>query len=144
MKKRSLKIRPDDTPESIFKRLKNAARKRSERMVLSGDLRSATICERCGDEPAPVMRSNGRRQSRMEMHHLDYNDPSQIEWLCKDCHMGVHGSRHRVKVDRIPRVAKTPIVPREPKQSKRPGNILWAHNAYPDRPRARASIEISD
>jgi len=36
-------------------------------------------CEQCGSPDS-------------EMHHPDYSKPLQIVWLCRPCHLGLHGS----------------------------------------------------
>ncbi len=27
---------------------------------------------------------------KAEMHHPDYNEPLQVEWLCRPCHLTLH------------------------------------------------------
>lgn len=39
-------------------------------------------CERCGSEKA-------------EKHHKDYRKPLDVTWLCRPCHMAVHGRAKR-------------------------------------------------
>ena len=131
----------------VSQRLKNRTRKRSERMVASGLLRSADVCEKCGEGCRKIIRSNGKPYSLLQMHHPDYNDASHILWLCHLCHMTIHGRISRPKVLKKsvitkatePKKVKTPKVIRAPKKI----NILWAHNAYPGRDQARLSIEIA-
>lgn len=71
-------------------------------------------CEKCGVVPPVMMRTNGRRQSWLEMHHPDYADESNILWLCKECHLAVHDRKLRTSKPK-PRVVQP---------------VLWAHNAY--------------
>lgn len=94
-----------------LQRLKWATRQQSKRLVARGVLRKAVECEKCGAAPQTAMRSNGRPQPWLEMHHPDYNDPTKIVWLCKKCHLGLHGQTLKV----------TPYLA-EP--------LMWAHNAY--------------
>lgn len=39
-------------------------------------------CERCGQSPG----RGAFGQSLVQMHHLDYERPELIEWLCPSCH----------------------------------------------------------
>ncbi len=97
-------------------RLKWRTRKRSERLVEKGLLRSPGYCEKCGIVPQIIMRTNGRPQSWLEMHHPDYSDETLIVWLCKECHLANHGKKLRI--------------PRPPKKPRVVQPVLWAHNAY--------------
>lgn len=38
-------------------------------------------CSRCG--------KSGEEQ-RIELHHPNYDEPLEVVWLCKSCHMEVH------------------------------------------------------
>jgi hypothetical protein len=40
-------------------------------------------CGLCGAEKA-------------EKHHPDYNDPHNIEWLCRSCHLDLHRNEGRI------------------------------------------------
>ena len=35
-------------------------------------------CERCGTK-------------NVQMHHDDYNQPLQVRWMCRQCHLRLHG-----------------------------------------------------
>lgn len=48
----------------------------------SGKLKRASRCEVCG---------NGAPQYRLVAHHLDYNAPLAIIWLCHPCQAHNHG-----------------------------------------------------
>lgn len=43
--------------------------------IKTGRLIKSTSCERCG-----------RKECVIEAHHLSYDDPLKVEWLCKSCH----------------------------------------------------------
>ena len=49
-----------------------------KRAIKRGDLIRATICEACG------------KPHLTEGHHEDYNQPLEVEWLCRTCHRRVH------------------------------------------------------
>lgn len=38
-------------------------------------------CEKCGSE-------------KVEMHHDDYDKPLQVRWLCRECHLELHGEEN--------------------------------------------------
>lgn len=38
-------------------------------------------CVRCGS-------------SESQMHHEDYSKPLEVTWLCRPCHLQVHGKKH--------------------------------------------------
>lgn len=38
-------------------------------------------CECCGDE-------------KSQMHHEDYDKPLQVQWLCRKCHLELHGEEN--------------------------------------------------
>lgn len=48
------------------------------------------------------------------MHHPDYSDATKIVWLCKKCHLALHGAK--LTVDQTKPQVVHPV--------------LWAHNAY--------------
>lgn len=45
--------------------------------VAAGRVTKPDACSRCGGHP-------------VEAHHPDYNQPLEVEWLCKACHEGTH------------------------------------------------------
>lgn len=48
--------------------------------ILHGDLVRPDTCSRCGQPHAII-----------EAHHHDYSLPLDVEWLCRDCHLKLHG-----------------------------------------------------
>ena len=46
-------------------------------------------CRVCGDKAQP--------------HHLDYDQPLLVEWLCRKCHLAEHGKMCHVKEPADPR-----------------------------------------
>ena len=54
--------------------------------VRRGRLVPPSHCTDCGDEPG--VDTLGRR--RIEAHHAEYERPLDVEWLCRDCHLGRH------------------------------------------------------
>jgi len=76
-------------PENHFYRGGETASSRAhdilESAVRSGDVVRKTICEKCGASP---IYKDGR--SGVQAHHSDYNQPVNVEWLCKDCHHDWH------------------------------------------------------
>jgi hypothetical protein len=39
-------------------------------------------CEKCGN-------------TKVEMHHEDYDKPLEVNWLCRECHLDLHNERNR-------------------------------------------------
>lgn len=67
-------------------RIKNLARKYTNLAILRGEL-TREPCAFCGKEQG-------------EAHHLDYNQPLLIVWLCSDCHRELH---YTIKKGEIPK-----------------------------------------
>lgn len=70
-------------PRSYYKPdpLKEAARRATKKAIREGRLRDEPeACEDCGTTEENLM-----------IHHVDYSNPLDIEWLCTTC----HGRRHR-------------------------------------------------
>jgi hypothetical protein len=57
---------------------KNRARETLQRAVRRGLIARPTNCDMCG------------RQRKLDAHHEDYSQPLKVEWLCHQCHMGLH------------------------------------------------------
>lgn len=56
-----------------------AARKRARNAIRSGKLIRPDSCSSCGKRGKP------------EPHHVDYDKPFDVEWLCGECHSVRHG-----------------------------------------------------
>lgn len=69
---------------------KQNARYTARRLLEQGRLLRKDVCEKCGDKPKPFIRVNGRKQSRLEMHHPDHTKPAEVVWLCTKCHLAFH------------------------------------------------------
>jgi hypothetical protein len=63
-------------------RFRNAARQMVHQALRLGLIEKPEACERCGAKPPP---------RRLHAHHLDYEKPLEIVWLCSLC----HGEEHR-------------------------------------------------
>ena len=59
-------------------RVKEKARVKVQEAVYSGALIKPQACVKCGTH------------GRIEAHHVDYNQPLKIEWLCVTCHKQAH------------------------------------------------------
>ena len=59
---------------------KTLARDITTRGIASGRLTRPDKCVDCG------------RTASIEAHHIDYNDPDKIIWLCSPCHRKAHGA----------------------------------------------------
>jgi hypothetical protein len=46
-------------------------------------------CEVCG-----AIQNPGKRK-KIQAHHVNYNKPLEVVWLCTDCHGHVHAGRRR-------------------------------------------------
>jgi hypothetical protein len=61
-------------------------------------------CEVCGAHPTETQ-SNGRTRRGVVAHHDDYNQPLNVRWLCKPCHIRWHARnasiRPRPKIARL-------------------------------------------
>ncbi len=64
--------------EPIFKE------KRKIRALNKNEYKNKQVCEKCGNI------------ENVERHHLDYNNPLIIIWLCKVCHNKEHTVCHTV------------------------------------------------
>jgi hypothetical protein len=58
------------------------ARRITRTAIERGELVRPETCERCGKKPAPM--KDGR--SAIQVHHLDYSNPLEVQWLCYQCH----------------------------------------------------------
>jgi hypothetical protein len=72
------------------KNWKQEARYTANKLKQNGILKP-TICADCGFAPKPFLRTNGRKQSVLEMHHPDHERPELVVWLCMACHHKAHG-----------------------------------------------------
>jgi hypothetical protein len=52
--------------------------------ILSGKMSRPTVCENC------------HSVSRTEGHHVDYDKPLDVIWLCRSCHENVHRKVRKV------------------------------------------------
>jgi hypothetical protein len=59
---------------------KNKARNKLHHEVEAGRIIKPILCENCGTE------------SILHGHHVDYNKPLEVKWLCSFC----HGLEHRI------------------------------------------------
>lgn len=53
---------------------KTKARILARKALRDGDIVKLNYCESCGSN------------QNLEMHHMDYNKPKEVVWLCKKCH----------------------------------------------------------
>lgn len=60
---------------------KREARRQLKNAVRRGDLSKPERSEVC-DRPTPPV--------DLHAHHLDYDRPLEVEWLCRDCHVAEH------------------------------------------------------
>jgi hypothetical protein len=52
---------------------------RVQRRIKNGDVKRPGRCSQCGITGTLI-----------EGHHVDYNKPYDLRWLCHPCHMGLH------------------------------------------------------
>ena len=72
-----------DDPEKERLRLKKiSARSKTKRAIRRGELTRQT-CQACDSDACT------------HPHHLDYDDPLKVEWLCPSCHSTLHGRLRR-------------------------------------------------
>lgn len=69
--------RPKHSDLSEEMRLRANARSYANVYLRRGKLKKKP-CERCGDP-------------KVQMHHEDYSQPLQVKWLCRKCHLQLHG-----------------------------------------------------
>ena len=66
------------------KRRKLSPEKNKAREAISNALRDGRVvkspCEVCGNEES-------------QAHHEDYSKPLEVQWLCRSCHLKIHGKR---------------------------------------------------
>lgn len=66
--------RHKDDPIYLYKKM---ARKLAQAALLLGDIEEPACCPICG-----VI-------EKLEMHHEDYTDPLNVQWMCHTCHRKV-------------------------------------------------------
>lgn len=66
---------------------KLAARHAVKAAVKAGLMVRPDKCSRCGDAPA---KARGGRSLIQAHHHMGYDNPLDVIWLCIDCHMTEH------------------------------------------------------
>jgi hypothetical protein len=69
-------MRPKHQPE-ISETQRRQARYQTKVAIRDGKLALKAECEICGARPA-------------HCHHIDYNDPERVMWLCTRCHGAYH------------------------------------------------------
>jgi hypothetical protein len=69
---------------------KKHAKQEIHKLFKNGTITSAAICQRC------------RLQKRTETHHVDYDKPFEIVWLCRSCHRLVHWAEKRGETVSVP------------------------------------------
>jgi hypothetical protein len=73
--KRNIKNMNAKYPEKLFARQKVAY------AIKTGVIVKPSLCEHCG------------RSRRTEGHHMDYEKPLEVIWLCTSCHADYHSKR---------------------------------------------------
>lgn len=58
---------------------KHIARSKVARAVKNGIIIKPDTCENCGDKEP------------LQGHHEDYTKPLEVRWLCRICHLDLHG-----------------------------------------------------
>jgi hypothetical protein len=66
--------------ESKPKTQKQECRHTTWLLKLLGEIKKPDKCSKCD-----------KHHNYIEAHHLDYNDPKKIVWLCRPCHVKYHG-----------------------------------------------------
>jgi hypothetical protein len=82
---RYLKMWQEDRRKPGYKQ-KHAARLTAYWAVQAGLIPRKYNCEKCGIDA---------RHARLAKHHVDYNDPLNVVWLCGLC----HGAAHQKQLD---------------------------------------------
>jgi hypothetical protein len=65
--------------QSIESRIRSNARSYAKVYLKRGRLVKLT-CEKCGSGDS-------------QMHHEDYSKPLEVTWLCRPCHLELHGKK---------------------------------------------------
>lgn len=65
-------------------KLENAARKYLWECIKKGRIVRPSICEEC------------KRECKPQGHHPDYSKKLEVRWLCRACHLKMHGYQIRV------------------------------------------------
>ena len=60
------------------KRAKKNMRARTKRLIAIGKIKKGITCEDCGRIPKPYSKKGKVLRSYLEIHHLDYDDPTHI------------------------------------------------------------------
>lgn len=69
--------------DQILQQEKHEAREKTKAMIAREQIERPDRCERC------------HRDRDLEAHHHDYADPTDVEFLCEECHTGIHGNGWR-------------------------------------------------
>lgn len=108
LRSRGCKFRPQKQigPENHFHRggktFSDPCHNKVEKALKRGEITRPEACEDCG---ATGTMKNGR--TIIQAHHVDYNKPLEVNWLCQRCHHKWH--RYNVA---IPQHAPLPATPR--------------------------------
>lgn len=72
---------------NIDKKIKNKAQQIIHILFRRGDLKYPDNCQNCGVK------------SKLHAHHIDYNKPTTVVFLCPACHGKVHSKKIEIKQD---------------------------------------------
>ena len=77
-----------------------------EYAIRVGALTRPEVCELCGNNPGDM--ADGR--SKIQAHHVDYNKPLEVMWLCQKCHHLWHKEHSSIRKEVAQELAQVDLI----------------------------------
>jgi len=77
--------------------IKKICRKRTQILISKDVIKRKEVCEVCGN-------TSGGTWNPIYCHHRNYQDPTDIQWLCRECHSKIHSNGNVIPWEPIPNI----------------------------------------